>query len=573
MSENYTREYHPPHINVMQTFKRKTYGNYVKAIDELVDNAIDSILRSFRRDPNKKKYKIIFYKRDNDLIIMDNGCGAVGDDIKHVVVLGSSGTKKSGTVNAHGTYGAGATSAAIYLVASETSCNLTAVSFKGNQTSLAEFDLHALEQDPNPWGYGFSHDPSTCSKFQEKLDVLKSFFPKDNSAMAIFIKDGCSLFPKDNRDTWNRIGNHTCINYSKRFRDLKEQGIDIEFEFWSSKGSRRKSKTNTAGFKSSQNLFDCLDYATKPDEVIWYMGAPNGQYEYYNILGIDVGMRMSHFPTWSSRSKSDNWSSGFNKKLPQGISFIRNGKRIETSTSKGWVHDPSKRAILLEVEYSGDHHPHLKVNQEKTEVLLSEEFDKEIKKIIKQHVTTAAAVNISKNNSETADKSVLEPLAQAAAETFSMPRKSKIDGSSVYSKVEEFEKKKESENEKYVGQSGVVTRSTNGSKTRNLNIPEFKIEDNHASRYTPWTESLDESVSPPRIVIKVNRAHPFVKTMLDLGAVKELFNVALTMLLGPGTEGKSKEEIYDDIENFGETYTAICKKTEEVMKKKLKSVA
>ena len=303
------------------------------------------------------------------------------------------------------------------------------------------------------------------------------------------------------------------------------------------------------------------------------MGAPNGQYEYYNILGIDVGMRMSHFPTWSSRSKSDNWSSGFNKKLPQGISFIRNGKRIETSTSKGWVHDPSKRAILLEVEYSGDHHPHLKVNQEKTEVLLSEEFDKEIKKIIKQHVTTAAAVNISKNNSETADKSVLEPLAQAAAETFSMPRKSKIDGSSVYSKVEEFEKKKESENEKYVGQSGVVTRSTSGSKTRNLNIPEFKIEDNYASRYTPWTESLDESVSPPRIVIKVNRAHPFVKTMLDLGAVKELFNVALTMLLGPGTEGKSKEEIYDDIENFGETYTAICKKTEEVMKKKLKSVA
>lgn len=571
MKNNYTREYYPPHTNILSTFKTKTYNNYIRAIDEFVDNSIDAILRSKKRNSKNDKFKIILLKRHNDLIVMDNGDGAIGDEIKDVVILGSSGTKKSGTEAAHGTFGAGATSAALYLTNSEQSCNLTAVSFRGNQASLAEFDLETLEGDTQPWGYNFCHNPEESEDFEKKLTLLKSFLDKPTvSGTAIFIKNGANLFPSSVHDAWCRIAKSIQVNYAKRFKDFSKMNLEIEFEFYSD-GSKGIRKSEKAGFNSWTGALDSLNYSLSPGLITWYFGGPDYQYERFDICGLNCGIRMSQFIDYSDRDKNDPWAFGYMRKAPQGISFIRNGKRIECSTNKAWIFDGWKRSILVEVEYEGDHHPHIKVNQEKTAVIVSEQFESALKNIIHSKVTTAQNAMNDKKSQKTLNDAKVDHLREGVAHTFASERKSKTDPNKVLNVTPQTSRTNSQEKSKksYIGKTDNVKAVT--SSIRRI-LPEFKVIEDYASRYTPFTKTLDYSDTVPKTIICVNKAHPFTNSLMENNCIEELFTMASSMLLGPSTHGKTNEEIFDEIEKFGEMYSEITKAAQAAKKKKLKIV-
>ena len=570
MSNNYTREYHPPHTNILSTFKTKTYNSYVRAIDEFIDNSIDAILRANRRNNKNNKFKITLIKQNNDLIVIDNGDGVIGEEIKDVVILGSSGTKRSAIAGSHGTFGAGATSAALYLANSETSCNLTVVSFRDDKASLTAFDLESLLSDDEPWGYDFCHDPNHSPDFQEKLQFLKSSLgDSSTSGTAIFVKDGGNMFPNQHlHRAWEKISKSIQVNYAKRFKDFSEMKLEIEFEFYSD-GSKGIRKSTKAGFNSWTCGMDALNYSINPTSVVWYHGGADHQYERHSVCGIDFGLRMSQFMEYRDRDKSDPWAHGYMTKSPQGIAFIRNGKRIECSTTKGWIFDGWKRSILVEIEYEGDHHPHIKVNQEKTEVLLSEEFEKGLAEIIHENVLTAQDANNARNTEKTLDDANIEHVRQGVGQVLSSERKSKTDSDTTLSSSKDLVEGQPStkrRNESYVGKTDNINIS---SSTRRTILPVFTVVEDYASRYTPFSKSVDISGPKPKTVITVNRAHPFSKSLIEAGCVEALFTMAAAMLIGPSAYDRSNDEIYLEIEKFGEMYSEISKASSEAKKNKL----
>ena len=179
----------------------------------------------------------------------------------------------------------------------------------------------------------------------------------------------------------------------------------------------------------------------------------------------------------------------------------------------------------------------------------------------------------TKKNVNQIEQAELTHIEQGVASTFSNARRSRSEQGKTIPKARDFETKDtSSRKESYVGRTGEINKSTS-SDIRNSNLPKFEIINAPESRYTPWSKTIDTSGSSPRMVIQVNRAHKFVANLLDAKPplVAEVFTTASAWLLGSSCHGKTDEEIFNEIQQFGETYVEIVANTELSKKRKTSS--
>ena len=369
-----------PSIHLLKTYENKKYPNIYAALEEYIDNCFDAFERVYFEETKFLKPPTITFSLGGDSIVIgDNASGMDQEQLKTALRLGDSGTDKFGLQDSLGMFGCGASSAA--LTVGESLEFLTKT--KEGDLLYGALDPDYIQKHGN-WAY-----PLRQGSEAEGV-VFENILGTDTESGTVASVRGLAEAPKNRTNFYSTLKTKIRTRYSHKFMNLKQQGREVSFKFL---------KGDSRNFNATENVVDVLcDEDASKTKFFKNFGGPNCDVSWINVFGCQVGVRASftesydaHLSNKREKGTSENyWGYGINVNQKQGIYFYRNGKLLETRSGDPiWKYHGALRGLLVEIHITEDliEKGLVKIAQEKTSVILSEELKKEMKRIF-QPITT-----------------------------------------------------------------------------------------------------------------------------------------------------------------------------------------
>jgi hypothetical protein len=336
-----------PTTGILRSCARTGYS-WVQAVDEIVDNCIDTLEEKHAAHPSKRKRKSVIRcialgkdgrsHRDanviDKIIISDNGVGMSKDDLPDSLRLGNSGRRAEGSTTL-GAFGMGLKTAIVTL-----GRRVTILSTKTDSS-----DLCALSWDVDE---NIENGVFEASLETTPAPLLRKFFEnyvgKKSSGTVVVITKLADILP-------TRNGFH---------KTLKKK-ISSTYRHLLSKDSEYNSRNPNLDIRvgpsdpSVDRTRDPLLIGSPTCNIL--IGGPNGEFIEKSYGDFKYKMRLVHHALDHNNSKGIR-AQGLGEYMKtggthaQGIYFIREGRQIDCSCP--WKSSPNSSNLLGEVIFTDD---------------------------------------------------------------------------------------------------------------------------------------------------------------------------------------------------------------------------